>query len=1065
MNNLLSAFFLSFFCLFATKTQAQAPSNDECSSAKSLVIGKNGICVLFAGTLKNATNSTSKNDCVGQNPIQDVWYKFTAKTNLYYICLQNVVPKATEDALTIEFYKDCNDAVPVYCMIYAASGTGQNELNFFVPNTTYYMRVVNSIPSKLDFTFTIGMAAGFDPPPNDFPQNAIPLTVNPTTVASVKTTGNSLNASSTFFQGSCQDPNFDVWYTFVATSDRHHFEVSDSTPFTGTRVGIFEGTANNLKWVACLLVGNDKDESTDFNLTIGKKYYVQFLGNGKNDPFSIAITTPPSAADNDYFTKPQTLSVNPSNSCSKLGWGTTLNASPYSQPDLWYKFKATATTHKISFHNVKHTIPPIDIVLSQSIFYVYGGGPTYEAIYTIYPPGGVGLPISDFKEHRLDNLTIGTTYYVKVANFNPNDIISFEVCLGTDSQKNDSNMECQNALQIPTNPTREVLNTLKSNTTLEIPHWFPEIRKSWYYFTATNPTHIFIEKNYTQINKENEIHEAFLYPYQCPLVSWQTILIENKKVMNNLVVGDKYFITLEHQQKTKASYELAITTPIDTANNTCDFSKILEINNNSDLIKTLIGDFSKAKIETLNTPCEAQNPTGKSLWYAFDALAPQHEIQFEDAQKSIKSYEIWEGVRCNSKQIVYCSISGTPFGGFDLGKKYYLRVISDGDKNATFKVGITTNNPFPKNDDCKNAIDITPSNDGQCSQIVDADNFNAKAATDKNIMSCNQYGFNNDIWFSFVAKNERQLIKVSDLVFYQGQTTDLSYEILENDCTKANNKPIHCIDNPTDKNNAFNFQVGKKYYLRFYGKSYNSYTKCKFKVCITKTPTNDTPEFAEEIPAQKNPNPLACPKTVIASTVSSTYDPYWKFSPYYCKGMDNIKPSDVWFKTNLSNESKGFWFQFVSTPSNSNPIAEAFVFENNKYVPLGSICGSDTLFTDKNGQIFIRIWDGKKDIEGNYEVCLREISKNPVAVNDSQNQHQEVTIYPNPANDILYFDLKKSSETYAVRLFSIDGVLQLSEKNIGNDKNSIDIHHLQSGTYIVLIENKTSRIFKKAIKI
>jgi large repetitive protein len=1065
MKKIISIYFFTFFCIISSKIHAQAPSNDECSNAKLLSIGVNETCTPIAGTLKGATNSTNKNDCIGQEPIQDVWYKFTASTSNYFICLQNVVPKATQDAITIEFYQDCNDITPIYCLVYAASGTGKKELNFFIPGTTYYIRVVNSIPSKLDFTFDIGVSAGFPPPPNDFCNAAIPLTINPTLVAKTKTLGNFKKAVSTFITGNpCQYQNYDVWYSFVAKSDRHRFEIANSTPFTGTRVGIYEGSCTNLKWVTCLIVGKDADESTAFNLTVGKKYFVQCIADNDTDqPFSIAITTPPPAPDNDYFTKAQTLAINQNYACSKLGWGTTFNASPYAKPDIWYKFKATSTSHQISFHNIKSKKPPVDVFFYNTIFFVYAT-PTPSSFFTIYPPGAIGAPIGDFKEHHLDYLTIGDTYYINVVNFDPENVISFEVCVSTASQT-DTNIKCQDALEIPTNPTNEPLNTLHSSTIWENPDWSQPIRKSWYYFTATNSTHIFIEKNYVQLNKINEPHSAFLYPNQCPLVNWIVTPIENKKELKNLTVGEKYFINLEHQQNTKASYELAITTPKDTANNTCDFSKILEINNNSNLNKTLIGDFSKAKIETLNTPCEVQNPTGKSLWYAFDALAPQHEIQFIDAQKSIKSYEIWEGERCDKKQFVYCSTNGIPFTAFNLGKKYYLRVISDGDKKTTFQVGITTNNAFPKNDNCSTAVNILPSLDGNCTQLVEGNNFSALPPLDSNVIACNQYDQNNDIWFSFVANSEKHMIKVSDVVYYQGKTTDLSYEILENSCSTKDNKPLFCIDNPTDKNNVFKFQVGKKYYLRFYGKSYNSYSKCKFKVCISTPPKNDTPEFAEVLPAKKSTNSVACPKTAIGSTFSSTYDPNWKFFPYYCKGMDNVTPADIWFKTNLSSESKGFWFQFVNTPTNSQPIVEAFIFENNEYQSLGSICGSDTLFTDKNGEIFIRIWDGKKGVEGNYEVCLSEISKNAVDINEPQSESLNITVFPNPTNGILYFDFKNPDETYNICIYSIDGVLQLTEKSISKNQNNIDINHLQSGAYILKIENKTKRIFKKVVKI
>ncbi len=81
------------------------------------------------------------------------------------------------------------------------------------------------------------------------------------------------------------------------------------------------------------------------------------------------------------------------------------------------------------------------------------------------------------------------------------------------------------------------------------------------------------------------------------------------------------------------------------------------------------------------------------------------------------------------------------------------------------------------------------------------------------------------------------------------------------------------------------------------------------------------------------------------------------------------------------------------------------------------------------------------------------------AVDNMKSENQEVSVFPNPASDVIY--LKNISETgIYLCIYEIDGKLIKSEV-ISDVNQSFDISNLQNGIYIIKINNQAIKFIKK----
>jgi len=84
----------------------------------------------------------------------------------------------------------------------------------------------------------------------------------------------------------------------------------------------------------------------------------------------------------------------------------------------------------------------------------------------------------------------------------------------------------------------------------------------------------------------------------------------------------------------------------------------------------------------------------------------------------------------------------------------------------------------------------------------------------------------------------------------------------------------------------------------------------------------------------------------------------------------------------------------------------------------------------------------------------------PTAAEDYlMNDEAEITVYPNPASDVIY--MKNAPETSTiVSIYRIDGALIL-QKQISSQNKAINISELTSGLYVIKIDNQALKFIKQ----
>ena len=102
-----------------------------------------------------------------------------------------------------------------------------------------------------------------------------------------------------------------------------------------------------------------------------------------------------------------------------------------------------------------------------------------------------------------------------------------------------------------------------------------------------------------------------------------------------------------------------------------------------------------------------------------------------------------------------------------------------------------------------------------------------------------------------------------------------------------------------------------------------------------------------------------------------------------------------------------------------------------------------------------------------WSFCPEPTNAKPTAVFDNQTNSSLVSVYPNPANDILYVDLDKDFAFMScdIKIINLLGNTML-EKSINANNNQrikLDVSLIPAGYYIVLINSGTNSLVKKVI--
>lgn len=269
---------------------AAAPINNNCLGAITLTVNTNLTCTTStSGTTISATQSQA--GCSGTAD-DDVWYQFVA-TNATQII--TVTPTTLSDAVFQVFSGSCAGLTSLVCRDATTGASVETTtLTTLTVGSTYFVRVYSFASGSGQGTFNICITRN-PPLANDDCLGAIDVTINPTVVCTVNTTGTTVNAtqSSAGCAGTSDD---DVWYKFTATDAGHTITVRPTT-LVDAVFQVYSGNCASLTSLACInaSTGTSAEATTVNGLTIGAVYYVRVYSNANGSgqgAFTICITSP-----------------------------------------------------------------------------------------------------------------------------------------------------------------------------------------------------------------------------------------------------------------------------------------------------------------------------------------------------------------------------------------------------------------------------------------------------------------------------------------------------------------------------------------------------------------------------------------------------------------------------------------------------------------------------------------------------------------------------------------------------------------------------------------------------
>jgi hypothetical protein len=406
------------------KTLPPSPVNEDCSGAIELTLNPTLQCdIVTAGTTAGAVNSSGPTCGYGY----DVWYKFTAASNIHFIQASNITTVVGYGPMWVDVLQgeNCDNFYHLYCGYFDQT----IQLNGLTPGNVYYVKVTSGNNAAHNYDLCISTLA---PPPNDQCADAMPVGVSADGVCTTSVSGTTLGANPSDFP-TCSNFGSDVWYTFTATQAAHTVSIdnvletqSGSAGYFG--VEVYHGTCGNMQNLACRSGLYFNDLFTGGELTAGEVYSIRIFSYYAPVTFDLCVTTPPPPPANDACVNATVLSVSPTDLCTEATPGTTENATatagePYApgyntlQNNVWYTFTATQADQVITLNNLGD---PSYVVIA-----VYSGScgalsPPLTQYYSGSNP--VILPLSD--------LTPGASYYVKVLDYY-NLALDFDICVTT----------------------------------------------------------------------------------------------------------------------------------------------------------------------------------------------------------------------------------------------------------------------------------------------------------------------------------------------------------------------------------------------------------------------------------------------------------------------------------------------------------------------------------------------------------------------------------------------------------------------------------------------------------
>jgi len=273
----------------------------------------------------------------------------------------------------------------------------------------------------------------------------------------------------------------------------------------------------------------------------------------------------------------------------------------------------------------------------------------------------------------------------------------------------------------------------------------------WFSFVATAESHKIELLNIT--GSATDLYHS-VWSGACGTLTNINCSDPENSTVEGLTIGETYLLRVNSYTSASgqtSSFDICIgTPPPPPANDDCADAIALTVNPDDSCTDTTPGTLISA---TASGEDEAAcfGTENDDVWFSFVATAESHKIDLLNVTGSPTDlyHSVWSGA-CGTLTNVSCSDSDSSSAtGLTIGETYLLRVNSYGtvaNPTTTFDICIGTPPPPPANDDCADAIALTP---GGVFGDYPVDGSVTSATEDAETNGCGSNGAG--IWYSVVV--------------------------------------------------------------------------------------------------------------------------------------------------------------------------------------------------------------------------------------------------------------------------------------------------------------------------
>ncbi|MBN8702070.1 MAG: T9SS type A sorting domain-containing protein [Bacteroidetes bacterium] len=519
--------------------------------------------------------------------------------------------------------------------------------------------------------------------------------------------------------------------------------------------------------------------------------------------FFITLRISLSAPVNDLCSNATTLTVGTTLSSQTTFSATTTDPACTGTvtADVWYKFTATDSVMNISVTATSSWYSP-----AIGLYSACGGSLI-----------ACGSASSTSLIHQVNNLSIGTIYYIKVYERSGNGM-GFNIRVFASPTNN----YCSNAITLlpgtPISYSTAAGSTNGANSSM-VACTGTVTADVWYKFTATDSV-----MNISIVSISSWDSPAMgLYTacggslIVCSSASSTSLI----KQVNNLSIGATYYLRVYEKAGEVMDFNIGVFSS--PTNNYCSTATTLTVSTTL-LNQTIFGSNSS------DPACIGIN--NADVWYKFIATDSVMNVSADfsiaiGSSTDLPNVSIYSS--CGGSMIGCSGATSGPIATLTqnnliIGNTYYVRVYErSGEKNGNFKMRVF---PSPTNNYCSTATTLTV-NATLSNQTIFGSNSSDPACI----------GINNaDVWYKFIATDSVMNVS-ADFSIAIGSSTDLPNVSIYSSCGGSMIGCSGATSGPIATLTQNNLIIGNTYYVRVYERS--GRINGNFKMKVFPSPTNN----------------------------------------------------------------------------------------------------------------------------------------------------------------------------------------------------------------------------------